>query len=102
MLLFYHYCSCLIARNLMGDLKTCMEVHNALEHFEKKLSAQGIGNSQDDGCDTQSNKVYMMYPCVTSCSKNTSADNDNIFLYFWLIHLIGFSTNTIQIHAQKR
>ncbi|PWA97216.1 histone-lysine N-methyltransferase CLF [Artemisia annua] len=48
--------SCLIARNLMGDLKTCLEVHNALEHFEKKLSAQGIGNSQDDGCDTQSNK----------------------------------------------
>ncbi|GJZ90671.1 histone-lysine N-methyltransferase CLF, partial [Tanacetum coccineum] len=47
--------SCLIARNLMGDLKTCLEVHNALKHFEIKLSSE-FGNSQDDGCDTESNK----------------------------------------------
>ncbi|GKD63355.1 hypothetical protein Tco_1305463, partial [Tanacetum coccineum] len=45
----------LIARNLMGDLKTCLEVHNALKHFEIKLLSE-FRNSQDDGCDTKSNK----------------------------------------------
>nr|GEU77162.1 histone-lysine N-methyltransferase CLF isoform X1 [Tanacetum cinerariifolium] len=47
--------SFLIARNLMGDLKTCLEVHNALKHFEIKLSSE-LRNSPDDGCNTESNK----------------------------------------------
>nr|GEV27951.1 histone-lysine N-methyltransferase CLF [Tanacetum cinerariifolium] len=47
--------SCLIARNLMGDLKTCLEIHNAVKHFEIKLSSESR-NSQDDGCVTESNK----------------------------------------------
>ncbi|KAJ9540755.1 hypothetical protein OSB04_027261 [Centaurea solstitialis] len=55
---FYHYCSCLIARNLLGGLKTCLEVHHVLNSYENKPSSQGREdtNSLDDGCKDDSNE----------------------------------------------
>ncbi|XP_024969959.1 histone-lysine N-methyltransferase CLF-like isoform X1 [Cynara cardunculus var. scolymus] len=50
--------SCLIARNLLGGLKTCSEVFHVLKCYENKPSSKGSDstNSLGDGCRVDSNE----------------------------------------------
>nr|XP_043634143.1 histone-lysine N-methyltransferase CLF-like [Erigeron canadensis] len=50
--------SCLIARNLMGELKTCVEVFHVLKNYENKPSSTDSNNrnSVEDGSNVESNE----------------------------------------------